>query len=207
VTLQIGGMATTLILAPHIDDEVLGCFSFLGPESHVLWFGLATIEQSSLEIRKAEAQALSQHFGFGFTLLNHQLNHYHPADLIDDVEKAIHTIQPKTLLLPQPSYHQDHRSVFEAGFTACRHHEAIPFVRQVLVYEQVHAQRWPRNEFQAQLFNPILIESKLEAWDLLASQHRGHRKKEHIEQLATMRGFQANAAHAEAFQILRMVAS
>ena len=197
----------TLILAPHIDDEVLGCFSFLSEASFVLWFGLGCFDETKPAERLAEAESLASHLGFGFEILDHPVNRYRTDRLIQDIETKIIALQPQTVLLPTPSYNQDHRAVFDAGLTATRPHDRLPFTREVLVYEQVHAALWPRDRFQPQYFRSIDIQEKLEAWQKLPSQHREHRSPQHIRTLAQWRGNQAKVGFAEGFQVLRWVAS
>ena len=50
----------TTILAPHVDDELIGCFTRLQNRSidHVIYFFELTPE------RKKEAKAAAEHFGF-----------------------------------------------------------------------------------------------------------------------------------------------
>ena len=139
----------TLILAPHVDDEVLGCSGFLNSRTQVLWFGTDDFHEVSREERLAEARAVADRGGFGFTLLDNPVNRYNSHELIQSIEKLLVQLKPNMILLPRPSYNQDHRAVYEAGFTAVRPHDRLPFVNRVLVYDQVHASLWPRDSFQA----------------------------------------------------------
>ena len=193
----------TMILAPHIDDEVLGCFTFLSSESAVLWFGVEQFHEVSITERLNEAAAVANTAGFHYELLEHPVNRYQIPDLLPDIEAQIAAWQPETLLLPRPSYHQDHRAVFEAGFTACRPHDRLPPVARVLVYDQLHATLHPRDPFQANLFRPVDMTHKLALWHLHRSQNRG--QDEHLLNLARLRGLQSGMEHAEAFQVLRWI--
>ena len=195
----------TLILAPHLDDEVLGCFSFLGPNAFVLWFGVEDFHGVDRETRLQEARAVAAATGFSYDLLSEPVNRYRTDQLIAPIEQRIHELRPRALLLPRPSYNQDHRSVYEAGFTAARPHDTLPMTPRVLVYDQVHANLWPRDQFDPNYFRGIEIGRKLEVWRLHRSQNRGHRCEDHLETLARMRGQQAGLTYAEAFQVLRWV--
>lgn len=194
-----------LVLAPHMDDEVLGCFSFLTRAAHVLWFGVEPFHGVNREERISEGHAVSQATGFTYSLCEERVNHYREADLLGHIEERLLVMKAGTVLLPRPSYNQDHRAVFEAGFTACRPHDRLPFVKRVMVYDQLHASLWPREPFRANYFQPIDMEAKLKVWHLHASQNRGHRSDDLLRSHARFRGQQAGLEDAEAFEVLRWV--
>lgn len=204
----------TLIIAPHIDDEVLGCFSSIGPDACVLYCGF---DESHIEFewvrsrpessqRLEELYALADRFGFSYHLLKHRVNHYHIQDLIPDFERAINLIKPEEIYLPVPSYNQDHRVVYEAALTALRPHDTNHFVKRVFAYEQIQ-DLWNHNyhDFKPTFFKQVDVEKKIEAYLILASQVRSFRSPKMLRDLASVRGIQANIEFAEAFEILRWV--
>ncbi len=193
-----------LILAPHIDDEVLGCFAFLSADAHVLFAGVE--DRPSTEVRKAEVAASASQLGFAYSMLDNPVNNFAAAELIGSFEEAINRLKPHTVLIPDSSYNQDHRAVFDAGIVATRPHDQNWFVPEVLVYEQPHSVVWPSHRAETpNVFHEIDIEAKLHAYSLYGSQVRGHRSPETVRALAALRGSHIGVAHAEAFHARRIV--
>ena len=82
--------------------------------------------------------------GFNYTLdpeLN-TVNNFVLQDLIEQITSEINQIKPECVLLPYPSYNQDHIKVYEAGLIATRQHDINYFVKKVLVYEEIHSFMW-----------------------------------------------------------------
>ena len=204
---MLGSVSSTgvVVFSPHVDDEVLGCFAWLGSDTHVVWFGVDEFHEVAAEERMREAHAVANACGFTFTLCAGVVNHYQTRPVLEIAERMISELRPHTVLLPARSYNQDHRTVHDAAYTALRHHDRIPFVGRVLVYEQPHTLLWPTESFTPQLFVGIDLERKLETWRLHRSQNRAHRSADHIAQLASLRGRQADLPHAESFEVRRWV--
>lgn len=203
-----------LIIAPHIDDEVLGCFSSMGENTFVLYCGY---DESHIDFdwvrnrpesseRLEELYRLVEKVKFSYHLLSHKVNHYNVHDLIPDFENAINRVKPEEIYIPVPSYNQDHRAVYEACLTALRPHDMNHFVKRVFLYEQIQ-DLWNHNyhEFKPNYFKRVDIEKKLETYQILASQVRSFRSPKMLTDLASVRGIQSNQDFAEAFEILRWV--
>lgn len=198
-----------LVVAPHVDDEVLGCFAFLRPGTRVLFCGVEDRPTVSRDERLEELDRVVASLGFTAELLDNPVNRYRVADLIEPIESAVNSARPHTVLIPQPaSYNQDHRAVYEAAMVAARPHDRNHFVPRVLVYEQPHTLMWPvAPAVEPTLFCEIDIEAKIAAYRLHASQVRAHRSPEVIEALARLRGAQIGRPFAEAFGVKRLVAT
>ncbi|AKJ31878.1 PIG-L deacetylase family protein [Caldimonas brevitalea] len=197
---------SVLIFSPHADDEVLGCFAFLSPRAHVVYFGVEDRPEVSRAQRLEEVSRSAAKSGFQWEALNHTVNAYRAHELITPMERLIERHRPHTVLLPQPSYNQDHRAVHDAAITALRPHDKNWFVRQVLVFEQPDSTLWPHGgEREPNYFRPISIEDKLHSYSLYASQVRGHRSPDLVAALARWRGAQSGQAHAEGYTVKRMV--
>lgn len=197
----------TLIISPHIDDEVLGCFTFLNKDSFVLYLGVEDRSYISATGRKKELAAVSEKIGFQYEVLDFKVNEYQSHLLITPIEEKINLIRPDNLLIPAKSYNQDHRACNDAAITASRQHDLNFFVRNVLIYEQPQTILWPVEPFNAQLFKPLNITEKIETYRLYESQVRGHRSPEILTTMAALRGKQSNIEFAEAFDIKRMCLS
>lgn len=199
---------STLILSPHVDDEVLGCFCFLNTEAHVLYGGVEERPTIPRKKRMAELKLSAEKLGFTWTLLDNPVNDYAAATLIAPMEELIDQFRPQTVLIPEPSYNQDHRAFYDAALVATRPHDTHELVPEVLVYEQPHSVIWPHTAQSAPtVFVPIDIHKKLEAYGFYDSQIRGHRSPETVTALAALRGAQIMSPHAEAFHALRIVRS
>jgi N-acetylglucosamine malate deacetylase 1 len=204
-------MADFLIIAPHVDDEVLGCGGILDNRFHVHYCGVDAFHIVDRETRLQEARSCAEFLGFSFSVASNTVNRYHVSDLISPFEDLINLHRPSTVFLPYPSYNQDHRAVLDAGLTALRPHDRNYFVPNVLLYEEIQVAGWPVREdllrnsvFQPNYFVPIDIEQKIAAYHLHSSQVRGMRSPELLTSLARWRGFQSSQACAEGFQIVRL---
>jgi hypothetical protein len=107
-------MSSSLILAPHPDDEVLWCFSALGNESRTVVFTYNERAATSEIIAGITGTDLVC-CGFEDTLLP-EYGH----DLIEVIEKEITRKQYDTVFIPARSEHQDHQAVHDAAMTALR---------------------------------------------------------------------------------------
>jgi len=199
---------SVLILAPHIDDEVLGCFAFLAPGTHVVHAGVESRPGMPASLRIQELEASAAALGFTWTLLDNPVNAYDSADLVAPFERAIIDRRPATVLLPEPSYNRDHREVHGAALIATRPHDTLPRVDEVLVYEQPHAVLWPHAMApEPSVFVEIDAQAKLHAYARYASQVRGHRSPDCVRALAMLRGAAIGRPAAEAYRALRIVRS
>jgi N-acetylglucosamine malate deacetylase 1 len=205
-----------LIIAPHADDEVLGCGGILGKDSFVYYCG---IDESNVNIkdplhriplnkRLGEIKNVAKFLDFKWAVNMHtKVNHYaqSESELRDEFEKIINTVKPEKIFIPFPSYNQDHKTVYEAALVALRPHDKNHFVKKVLVYEQQHPVLWEDKPFQVNYFVPIDIKKKIDAYLLHKSQVRSMRSPDLIEAIAKVRGKQSNTDFAEAFIIKRWV--
>jgi len=199
----------TLILAPHIDDEVIGCFTFLKPRTFVHCFGAEDRSYVSRGGRIAELAASATKAGFAWHVGEHECQRYDCSTLIPEIEKKINDLKPKILLIPQPDYNQDHRAVYDAAIAAMRPHDTNHLVPIVLQYEQPHSLMWPNGSTMREpnYFQVLDIEAKLQLYSLYASQVRAHRSPELLTALARLRGASIKTQFAEAFYCKRIIAS
>lgn len=205
-------MNKVMIIAPHPDDEVLGCYSFLNEYTDVVY--VTTLHPLYRDrINSVEAAKLAEAIGFRdaklpeFTEDTNNLDSIRTDNIIHEFEVLINQLKPHTVLIPNPSYNQDHRVVYDAALTAMRHHDTNHYVKRVLLYEQPETWDTMRKPepFKANYFRPIDIEAKLDAVSVYQSQLRGHRSLEYIKAIAKVRGQQANVDFAEAFEVVRWV--
>ncbi len=198
-----------LVIAPHVDDDVLGCGGIIDEETTVLYCGLdeSGIEnRPSFNARIQEANLVQKFLKHKYILLENKVNNYKIQDLIGQIEKVINKEKPDEVFIPHPSYNQDHKVVYEASLIALRPHDLNHFVKLVAVYEQPHSFLWVGSgDYTPNYFVEIDINSKIKAYMLMKTQVRKFRSPETITSLAQLRGAQSNYKFAESFQLLRFV--
>ena len=220
---------TRLIIAPHVDDDVIGCGGTMGPNDVVLYLGVDKHHVVSREGRLLEAQRAAALAGHSFIwpvydgdykpgvvtwLASYecfrQVNCYaFPVinSLITDIETWVNEINPDEVVLPWPSYNQDHRATYDAAMVALRPHDKNHFVKRVMLYEEPDC-FWPHlgaGAFVPTYFRQIDWKRKREMYETMPSQIRGHRDPEHLFALATIRGAAIMVPFAEAYHVLRWV--
>lgn len=211
--MKLFGVESILVLSPHKDDEVLGCGGTLLQHfgtTHVLYFNTIhpNVNQTVYDAEcKAVVEMLKATCSFAMYSKTNALESFPISRHVTEIETTIKLFKPETILIPFPSYNQDHRRVFEAAITASRIHDINPLVNNVLVYEQPETIQTNRisPQFVPNVFVPIDIDKKIALYELYASQVREHRSKDHLRFLAGVRGMQAGVPYAEAFMALRII--
>ncbi|GLX95527.1 PIG-L family deacetylase [Herbidospora sp. NBRC 101105] len=191
-----------LILAPHPDDEVIGCGGLIsriaeaGGQVHVMYLtigenvshaspGFSTRAENLHEIDQVAAhlRITSWHValpGIRQLTLDHVPRRTLTAVIEDATPISLTTLKPTLIAFPHPtSYNQDHQAVAEAAVTALRPSDRRkrPHPAIVLAFEEA-ADQWrltstPPPAFYVELETRHL-NAKLEAMDLYASQRRDH---------------------------------
>lgn len=201
-----------LIIAPHVDDDVLGCGGIMGKDTFVLYCGLDETHinnRPDKQQRLNEIAAVVESVGYEYHILNNPVNYYN-LSLIPSIEEFINKLQPVEIYIPYPSYNQDHRTVYEAALVALRPHDINFFVKKVFMYEQPHVFLWDYSHnihgtFKPNYFRKIDIEKKIYIYKLMETQVRSFRSPETLRSMAQLRGSQSNCDYAEAFYTIRYV--
>ncbi len=205
-------LGKVLIIAPHPDDEVLGCASFLIDMPERVTVAYVTFYHPSYPDldNVAERRALGVACGYSviqmrFGRLTNQLDLPGQNSLIGELTRLVDEEKPRTVLIPAPSYNQDHRAVYDAALTAMRPHDRNFFVKHILLYEQPETFGTMRKPapFNPTYFRYVDPEVKQRLYEYYQTQQRGHRSEEHLAAIATVRGMQVNSQNAEAFEVVR----
>jgi len=220
----------TLVVAPHPDDEVIGCggsivkWTQAGVEVHVL---LVTQvwepkwSEAELAKRFAEAHDAAECMGlhpdgqlwtarFPTTQLN-----ITPAWLLaESLSDRVADIQPDTLIIPAlGDVNRDHEEVHKACLVASRPHPGCP-VKRVWAYETTCTAAFATSMpgvFRPDVYEvlaPVHANAKLEAMKCYKSEQRDWPHPRSVKALAHFcieRGARVGEPFAECFQIIREI--
>tara|TARA_A100001388_G_C28744186_1_gene488535 strand:+ start:466 stop:1137 length:672 start_codon:yes stop_codon:yes gene_type:complete len=218
----------TLVLAPHPDDELLGCGGTLlkkySKGQTIGWILVTDIKEESgwsremVYERHIEIESVRNSLGikkenfFSLGFPTTELDVIPLKDIILKVSSAIKQFQPEELLLPHPGdVHSDHSISFQAAH-ACTKSFRYSFLKRVLTYETLSETEFgidPRyNVFNPNLFIDISkeLEKKVDLLKIYKSemgQFPFPRSIEAIVSKAKMRGIEMGVKAAEAFTILK----
>jgi N-acetylglucosamine malate deacetylase 1 len=220
-------LTTALVIAPHPDDEVLGCggtmaaLAAAGVSVHVLVVSADVPPLYSAEVAgivEAEARTAHRLLGVGSTcFLDHpsvELARMPVAELNHGIEEAVKDLRPELVLAPFPDRHLDHKAVFEAAMVATRPVGAGSSVRTLALYETVSETHWNVPGVEANFVPDWFVDvsdhlgTKLQSFGAYVSQvqdHPGPRSLRALESLASFRGSQVGLELAEAFCLVRSI--
>jgi LmbE family N-acetylglucosaminyl deacetylase len=220
-----------LIIAPHPDDEVLGCGGTIKKkisQGHEVSVLIATNANKSMPERytldkldKIRQAALNAHDLLG---IHETIFEDFPAPMLDQhplskMAESIHNIisdkKYDTVYVPhRGDIHNDHKVIFDATLVACRPVGDYS-VRKILAYETLSETEWA-HPYASDAFIPTVFETlskeafqlKLNAMERYDSQLRSFpasRSLEALEALAKYRGSTINVERAEAFMLIREI--
>lgn len=221
-------MTQVLVIAPHPDDETLGCGGTL--LRHVLegdavhWLIMTGMPEGgpysreTIAQRQQEIQAAGEAYGFTgihrLDLPTCELDRIGKGDLIGHVGEIFKQVNPETVYLPFPGdAHSDHRASFEAALACCKWFR-YPSVKRVLAYETLSETQFGIDPttapFQPNVFVDIgpFLERKLEIMRIFASELGRFpfpRSVEALRAQATLHGSTAGRKAAEAFMLIKEV--
>lgn len=214
-------MNTVLTVAPHPDDEVLGCGGTLlrhaadGDRIHWLLVTGMTGSSGFAAEREAEIAAVADALGATVHELGHpttRLDTIPLADLVAGVEGVLREVGPDIVYLPHPGdAHSDHEYAFRAAAAACKWFRCES-VREIYAMEITSETRFGLDPSRP-AFDPdtyVDIGAHLDEKIRLMAHYRGEmgeppfpRSEEAVRALAAVRGAESGFRAAEAFQLLR----
>lgn len=219
-----------LIIAPHCDDEILGCGGIIsknvkmGNLVYVAIVGNGNIGAPELfkaeGTKKVRSEALEAHNLIG---VKETFFLDFPAPRLDTVpsykislaiEKIIRQYKISDLYLPhRGDIHKDHRIAYEAALVSARPINDNP-VRNIFAYETLSETEWAApfsdDAFIPQFYVDIsdTLEDKLNAFRCFETQMKTAphpRSIDSIKNLAKYRGSNISMDAAEAFMVIRMI--
>lgn len=222
-------MNSVLVVAPHPDDEILGCGGVMARfanESNEVFVAIMTngnvgapefFPLEGTERGRTEALAAHKLLGvketFFFDFPCPRLD-THPAYKIScELNKLIQVLKIDTLFIPhRGDIHKDHRIIYEASLVAARPIGAHK-VSRILAYETLSETEWappfPDDAFIPTVFISIdeFIEAKANSFDCFTPPRKKEfphsRSVDGIKTLARYRGATVETLYAEAFMLIR----
>jgi len=202
-----------LVLAPHTDDGELGCGGSIASfcvEGREVFYAAFCLCSRALPQGKA-ADTLEQECKnatgiLGIPSSNLILFDYEVRELPQSRQKILEellqmnrSINPDMVFLPAASdIHQDHQVIYEEGMRAFKN---VSFAGYELP--------WNNYSFRTSFFIRLKEDSltkKVEALRAYRSQaQRNYMQEDFTRSLAKVRGVQANAQYAEAFEIYKWI--
>lgn len=224
-------MSKILVIAPHADDEVLGCGALIGKLSaegkdvYVLVCTNAHVGAPELfskeSIDRVRGEALEAHKMLGvkktyfLELPAPALDIYPSYKISNQIYRILNDINPDTVFIPhRGDSHKDHRMIHEAAMVVVRPRGNY-CVKNVYAYETLSETEWGE-PIQSDFFIPNKyvsfsveeFEKKLKAMGCFKSQlapFPASRSLEAIEALGKYRGACISKLRAEAFEVLREI--
>lgn len=219
-----------LIVAPHCDDEVLGCGGIMAKysnEGHKVYVAIVTnghlgapelFKKEGTE--KVRAEALEAHHFLGVKE-THFLDF--PAPRLDTIAAYKLSIALSSVIkehaitdmyIPhRGDIHKDHRITYECALVAARPIDNCT-VRNIYAYETLSETEWAA-PFADEAFIPMryvdvykYIQQKLSAFQKFTTQIKEFphpRSLESVENLSKMRGATVGLLRAEAFMVVREI--
>ena len=218
----------SLFIAPHPDDELLGCggtFLKRVAEGYTVGWVLMTsisvdkgwtkqqVDQRNHEIdRVRHGLGISEHHLYKLDFPCAELDQLSAGTLISGLSNIIKDFQPEELFLPHPGdIHSDHRITFEAA-SACTKWFRYPSIKRVITYETLSETDFGLDQvsgaFRPNLFVDITpyFSKKVDLLSIYESEIADHpfpRSIDAVRAQSLLRGAQSGVQAAEAFHILR----
>lgn len=224
-------MRIILVIAPHADDEVLGCGATMakactnGDDVYVLICTNASVGAPELFsedlIKQIREEAVAAHKILGvketffLDFPAPALDQYPRYKMSNEISAIIKKIGADTVFIPhRGDCHKDHAIIHDCAMVACRP-LANCSVKHVYAYETLSETEWGE-PIAADFFVPVKyctfsveeFQKKLDAMSCFKSQlypFPASRSLEAIEALSKYRGCTVSAERAEAFEVLREI--
>lgn len=217
-----------LFIAPHPDDETLGCGGTILKHKHygdsISWLIMTsmfsedgyTIE--SIDKRKQQIKKVSQKYQFDQTLFldlpTTKLDVIPTVKIVSLLTEYFDSLLPEVIYVPfRNDIHSDHKITFDAVISASKSFRC-PSLKKIMMYEVVSETEFAIaqtcNTFVPNIFSDIskyFVEKTeiIKLYDGEISQHPFPRSIENITALATFRGATSGCQFAEGFVLLKEI--
>lgn len=219
---------TVAIIAPHPDDETLGCGGTILKHKElgdkVSWIIVTALSaqgsfsKEQISKRDSEIKEVAERYGFDQIIcLNFQttsLDTVPMSKIIGEVGAALNAIKPSTVYVPfSEDVHSDHRIVFDV-MNSCSKHFRYPFLREILCYETISETEYNLNPssggFRPNRFVDIskFLDMKISIMSIYESEIGTFpfpRSAQNMAALANYRGSMIGVVAAESFMVLKEI--
>lgn len=208
-----------LVVAPHADDEVLGCGGYMmseiekGADVCVIYGTIGGTDcRQDLGTRIDEAEKVAAFVGFDFEVMmygkDNLMDTVPSFEIVNKIDKKIADFRPDEVFVNYPSRHQDHIKVYECARAAMRLKTGYmpklfalyeyPFIARIdairggSMYCDIESQ----------------IDKKVAAFEMYKTQVKptpSPLNKDGILTLARMRGQESGLMYSEMFYVQSMV--
>jgi len=221
-------MNKIVVIAPHPDDETLGCGGTLLKHKkqgdQINWIIFTEISEElgltkkEIKLRAEQIEKIRDFYGFDsvhqLKFPSAQLDVIPMVNMIKALGEIFHKVHPEIIYLPhQEDAHSDHRYVFDAA-ASCTKWFRYPSIKKILAYETLSETDFRLGDsnggFQPNLFIDVseFLDSKIKAMNIYASEIKEFpfpRSEKAIRALASLRGAAAGCESAEAFMVLKEI--
>ncbi len=221
-------MTNILIVAPHADDESLGCggtiLRHISEGANVYWLLVTGMSKASgfteNQIRLREEEITQVHKCYGLSeryelcLPPAALETIPKGEIISLISTIIKKVEPEIVYTAyRNDAHSDHEIVFDAVMSSTKSFR-YPFIKRVLAYETISETDFgmkPEDSgFRPNVFNNIsdFLEEKLNILDIFESEMSDFpfpRSRKALTALSQLRGAQSNCEASEAFMLIKEI--
>lgn len=211
---------TIMVIAPHADDEVLGCAGYLLHQvkagAHVVVV-LGTIgginERQDFEMRLIEATTVNERMGttmfYLFKNKDAMLDTVPSLEITSRIDKYIEQYRPDEIFINYRSRHQDHIKMYDCAMAAMRLKEGY-MPKLIALYEYPFVSDGLDIVRGGKIYHDISdnIDEKVALFNLYASQVKAAPSplnESGIKSLASIRGLECGMQYAEMFYVQKML--
>lgn len=222
-------MKKILVVTPHTDDELFGLGGTLlklKEEQNIIKIILMSGSKRYLHHLQREVSAEEQWEEFKnvckeisteipekFETNDIRLEEIPQYKIVRWLDKVFNEFNPDVLFFCEPSYHQEHKDVFNACIAASRPTFNKKNIKEIYLYE-IPTSTWsdPNNKFQPNMYVDITneMEEKIEIFKKYYKIQYTDTGRNKLGELgirshAKYRGFESGLENAEAFRIIKFI--
>lgn len=208
-----------LVIAPHADDEVLGCGAYLynwskRADIHIVIGTIGGVDKRQpYDLRLKEFNDVCSFLGASNDVLfkgkDAMMDTLPDRDVISTIDKIVDRVMPDEILINCKSHHQDHRKMFECAMASMRQREGFrPNIIMLYEYPCLEPGVVVDGGRCYYPFDNIQLKAKEKMLSYYPSQIRkapSPINNKGLESLAMLRGRECGSEYAELFYVQRMM--